>query len=105
MEGQVIYSGGAIRSGDFKLLDYCENGTVQLFDLANDIGERNDLAEERPEVVARLKKQFEDWRDEVDAKMPYPKTATLKPAPARVSPRLVRKVSRAQGCHRQGRPA
>ena len=70
-----------IRSGDFKLLEYYENGTVQLFDLANDIGERNDLAEERPEVVAKLKKQFEDWRDEVDAKMPYPKTATSKPAP------------------------
>jgi|GEM_PF-187557 len=73
--------GGAIRSGDFKLLEYYENGTVQLFDLANDIGERNDLAKERPEVVARLKKQFKDWRDEVDAKMPYPKTATSKPAP------------------------
>jgi arylsulfatase A len=73
--------GGAIRSGDFKLLEYYENGTVQLFDLANDIGERNDLAEERPEMVAKLKKQFEDWRDEVDAKMPYPKTATSKPAP------------------------
>lgn len=78
--------GGAIRSGDFKLLEYYENGTVQLFDLANDIGERNDLAEERPGVVAKLKKQFKDWRDEVDAKMPYPKTATSKPAPgARVA--------------------
>ena len=40
---------------------------MQLFELANDIGERNDLAAERPEVVARLKKQFKDWRNEVDA--------------------------------------
>jgi arylsulfatase A-like enzyme len=82
--------GGAIRSGDFKLLEYYENGTVQLFDLANDIGEHNNLAEERPEIVAKLKKQFEDWRDEVDAKMPYPKTATSKPAPGArvVTPRV-----------------
>ena len=73
--------GGAIRSGDFKLLEYYENGTVQLFDLANDIGERNDLAYDRPDLVTKLQKQFEDWRNEVDAKMPYPKTATSKPAP------------------------
>ena len=32
--------GGAIRSGDFKLLEYFENGTVQLFNLKDDIGEQ-----------------------------------------------------------------
>lgn len=74
--------GGAIRSGNYKLLEYYENGTVQLFDLANDIGEQNDLSKERPELVARLKKKFHDWRGEVDAKMPYPKTATSRPAPS-----------------------
>ena len=37
--------GGAIRSGRYKLLEYYENGTIQLFDLENDIGERNDLEE------------------------------------------------------------
>ncbi|MFT7302676.1 MAG: arylsulfatase A [Akkermansiaceae bacterium] len=31
--------GGAIRDGDYKLLEYFENGTVQLFNLVNDIGE------------------------------------------------------------------
>ena len=73
--------GGAIRSGRYKLLEYYENGTVQLFDLENDIGERNDLVESKPEIVQQLKKMLHDWRDEVDAKMPYPKTATSKPAP------------------------
>jgi arylsulfatase A len=71
---------GAIRSGRYKLLEYYENGTVQLFDLENDIGERNDLAESQPEIAKKLKKMLHDWRDEVDAKMPYPKTATSKPA-------------------------
>lgn len=78
--------GGAIRSGRYKLLEYYENGTVQLFDLENDLGERNDLAESQPEIAQKLKKMLHDWRNEVDAKMPYPKTATSSPAPgARVT--------------------
>jgi arylsulfatase A len=73
--------GGAIRFGRYKLLEYYENGTVQLFDLENDIGEQNDLAElATSELAQRLKKMLHDWRDEVDAKMPYPKTATSVPA-------------------------
>jgi arylsulfatase A-like enzyme len=72
--------GGAIRLGNHKLLEYYENGSVQLFDLENDIGERNDLAESQPEIAQKLKKMLHDWRDEVDAKMPYPKTATSTPA-------------------------
>ncbi|MFN3194067.1 MAG: sulfatase, partial [Aureliella sp.] len=78
--------GGAVRSGRYKLLEYYENDTVQLFDLESDIGEQNDLSQERPAVVAKLKKLLDDWRRSVDAKMPFPKTATSKPAPgARVS--------------------
>jgi arylsulfatase A-like enzyme len=72
--------GGAVRSGRYKLLEYYENGTVQLFDLENDIGERNDLAKSHPDIAQKLKKMLHVWRDEVDAKMPYPKTATSKPA-------------------------
>ena len=75
----AVGPGGKI--GRYKLLEYFENGTVQLFDLGNDIGESNDLAESRAEVTQELKKMLHDWRDEVDAKMPYPKTATSKPAP------------------------
>ena len=77
---------GAIRFGRYKLIEYYENGTVQLFDLENDIGEQNDIAESHPAVTKKLKKMLHKWRDDVDAKMPYPKTATSKPAPgARVA--------------------
>lgn len=38
-----------------------------LFDLAADIGERNDLAAEYPEKLADLKARYEAWSDEVDA--------------------------------------
>ena len=35
--------GGAVRCGDYKLLEYYENNTVQLFNLKDDINEQNDL--------------------------------------------------------------
>lgn len=80
--------GGAVRSGRYKLLEYYENGTVQLFDLETDIGEQHDLLKSKPEIADKLKKMLHDWRNEVDAKMPYPKTATSMPAPgARVDRR------------------
>ena len=53
--------GGAIRSGDFKLLEYFENGTVQLFNLKNDIGEHNDLARAMPEKTQELRTMLHDW--------------------------------------------
>ncbi|MFP6764137.1 MAG: sulfatase-like hydrolase/transferase, partial [Planctomycetaceae bacterium] len=86
---------GAIRSGRHKLIEYYENGTVQLFDLKNDIGEQEDLAKSQPEVAKKLKKMLHDWRDEVDARMPYPKTATSKPAPGARVDRRVRDTSSA----------
>ena len=50
--------GGAIRQGDYKLLEYFENDTVQLFDLKNDIGEQRDLAQTCPAKVAELRAKF-----------------------------------------------
>jgi arylsulfatase A-like enzyme len=38
-----------------------------LFDLAGDLGERHDLARERPETLAELKRRYEAWSAEVDA--------------------------------------
>ena len=72
--------GGAIRLGKYKLLEYYENGSVQLFDLEKDIGEQKDLSKAKPDVRAKLLKMLHEWRREVDAKMPYSKTATSKPA-------------------------
>jgi len=44
--------GGAVRTGDYKLLEYFENNTVQLFNLKHDIGEQTDLSNTEPEKVA-----------------------------------------------------
>lgn len=64
--------GAAIRSGQYKLLEYFENGTVQLFDLSEDLGEQNDLSKMRPEIVKHLLEKLQKWRDEVGAKMMPP---------------------------------
>ena len=64
--------GGAIREGDWKLLEYFENETVQLFNLREDLGEQNDLAGKMPEKVAELKQKLASWRESVSASMMPP---------------------------------
>ena len=64
--------GGVIRSGDYKLLEYYENNTIQLFNLAKDIGEQNDLSTLEPERVNKLRSLLTNWRRNVDAKMMLP---------------------------------
>ncbi len=66
--------GGAIREGDWKLLEYFENGTVQLFNLREDIGEQNDLAAQMPGKVAKLRQKLASWRKSVSA-------STMRPNP------------------------
>lgn len=64
--------GGAVRAGDFKLLEYYENGTVQLFNLHEDIGEQNDLAHTHPEKTDKLRSMLHAWRKSISAKMMEP---------------------------------
>jgi len=61
--------GGAIRLGDYKLLEYFENNTVQLFNLRKDLGEQNDLSKEDPEKTRQLLAMLQAWRKEVSAQM------------------------------------
>ncbi len=61
--------GGAVRAGDFKLLEYYENGTTQLFNLKEDVGERHDLSDSQPQKVEELRKMHQAWRASVGAVM------------------------------------
>lgn len=65
--------GGAIRVGDYKLIERFEDGRVHLYNLADDIGERHDLAEQMPERVDAMRRRLHDWYVEVDAKFLQPK--------------------------------
>ena len=72
--------GGAIRLGDFKLLEYFENETVQLFNLRDDIGEQHNLAKSNPEKVAELRSKLHAWRNDVSAMMTTRKNSPRRPA-------------------------
>lgn len=61
--------GGAIRLGDYKLLEYFENKTVQLFNLKVDPGEQNDLANRQPAKTKVLLAMLQAWRKDVSARM------------------------------------
>jgi arylsulfatase A-like enzyme len=61
------FPGGAIREGDYKLVERYEDGRVHLYDLKEDIGEQNDLAAQQPERVEQMRKRLHAWYQSVDA--------------------------------------
>lgn len=62
----------AIRSGEHRLIEFHEDDSVRLYDLADDIGEQNDLSQKMPKKAAALRAKLHRWRDSVDAQMPTP---------------------------------
>jgi arylsulfatase A-like enzyme len=64
--------GGIIRAGDWKLIEYFEDGRVELYNLREDLSETKDLAATSPEKAAELRKKLADWRTSVGAQMPTP---------------------------------
>ena len=61
---------GAIREGDMKLIEFFDDGSLELYDLRNDIGESNNLAPKMPDRTAAMQKKLADWRKATSAKMP-----------------------------------
>jgi len=64
--------GSSIRCGDHKLIEFFEDGRVELYDLRKDIGEKRNLAREKPDVTGKLKKMLADWRESIEAAIPEP---------------------------------
>lgn len=62
--------GGAIRAGDWKLIEFFGDEGIELYNLKDDLGEKNNLAANNPEKVAQLHQQLAMWRKEVGARMP-----------------------------------
>ena len=63
---------GAIRSGDFKLVEFFNDMHVELYNIRADISEKNDLAATQPKKVEELRSRLHAWRQEVGAQMPTP---------------------------------
>jgi arylsulfatase A-like enzyme len=68
--GTMPYS--AIRSGDFKLIEFFNDMHVELYNVRADIGEQHDLATSLPDKVDDLRARLHAWREKVGAQMPSP---------------------------------
>jgi len=58
----------AARIGNWKWVESARGGG--LFDLATDLGEKNDLSERRSDLAAQLKAKFNAWKQDMDASEP-----------------------------------
>ncbi|MEG1999162.1 MAG: sulfatase-like hydrolase/transferase, partial [Bacteroidales bacterium] len=63
-----------IRDGDWKLIYYYDNGYKELFNIKNDIGEINNLADDNPKILRRLSKELADYLRKTDAQRPSQKS-------------------------------
>ena len=61
---------GAIRKGDYKLIEFYEDGRLELFHLKSDIGEQRNLVQKEPKRAAELHGMLKRWRESVKATMP-----------------------------------
>ena len=63
---------GAIRMGDFKLIERYEDGRVHLYNLKDDIGEQVDLVSQHPEKVESMRSKLHEWYRDTGAKFLRP---------------------------------
>jgi len=63
---------GAVREGDWKLIEWYEDGSLELFNLRDDLGEKNNLASAKPDKAKELQARLAAWRKSVNALMPTP---------------------------------
>ena len=61
---------GAVREGDWKLIEHYEDGRMELFDVKADPAEENDVSAKEPARVAAMRGKLEAWRRSVKASMP-----------------------------------
>ncbi len=61
---------GAIRARQWKLIEFFDDHTLELYNLEDDISEANNLAASRPELIKDLQQKLATWRDRVGARMP-----------------------------------
>lgn len=77
--GSTWAPGGAMREGDWKLIEFFEEDTVELYNLKTDISERNNLAASEPQRVKAMRAKLVAWRDETGAYMPQPSEQSAAP--------------------------
>jgi len=73
--GSAWTPGSAIRAGDWKLIKFYDKQKVELYNLRDDIGERNELSRKHPEKVKQLLGRLEQYLADVNAPMPKARQA------------------------------
>jgi arylsulfatase A-like enzyme len=68
-----------IMKGDYKLIRYYEYDTFELFNLRQDISEKNDLSEAMPELATSLMRELEEWIRNTNAPIPNIPNPYFKP--------------------------
>lgn len=63
---------GAVRSGDYKLVELYESGKLELYNLKEDLSESQDISERMRDKTRELHQLLIDWRKKVNAQMPVP---------------------------------
>jgi len=64
--------GCSMRSGDYKLIEFFEDDSIELYNLREDPGEKRDLVAAEPERAEDMRRALADWRESVHAKVPGP---------------------------------
>ncbi len=64
--------GSAIRFNDWKLIEFFEDGRLELYNLKSDISEKHDVSEDHPEMTRNLHNRLKAWRKETGARYPTP---------------------------------
>ncbi len=62
--------GSSVRKGRYKLIEFYETGKFELYDLAVDISEKNNLVNEMPGLANDLIGELLDWKKGVNAMIP-----------------------------------
>ena len=52
----------AMRKGNYKLIQFLKDGKLELYDLKNDIKESQNLADDQPDLAAKLLNEMVAWR-------------------------------------------
>jgi arylsulfatase A-like enzyme len=69
---------GVIRQGDWKLIQYFEDGTLELYHLKEDPSEKTNLAKKNPTKAKLLLAELQAWQSEVKAPIPSEKNPKFK---------------------------
>jgi len=72
--------GGVVRLGDWKLIEFFEDGHLELYNLKDDVCETTNLADAEHNRAITMRDMLRAWRRSVNANMPKPNPA-WKPAP------------------------